>query len=204
MIFCISDAPFCSFLLILSIVYFIEFVIIKMKKLYETKCLDDFQDCNAHHIRKGSEKMYTAMNIASEIIRQYGEQHKAITNLKLQKVLYYVQVYSLQNEGQALFNDDFQAWRHGPVIPEVYDVFRKYVSDEIKADDKTVLSNRVEIDEITRGVIEKIVEKTLTLDAWEMVYKTHETRPWKDTYIPNMNCVITKEQIRRDGEVNLS
>ncbi|WP_296045239.1 type II toxin-antitoxin system antitoxin SocA domain-containing protein [uncultured Gemmiger sp.] len=148
--------------------------------------------------------MYTAMNIASEIIRQYGERHKSITNLKLQKILYYVQVYSLQNQGRALFDDDFQAWRHGPVIPEVYDIFRKYVSDDIKEDDQTVLGNRIEIDETSKSMIEKIVEKTLPLDAWDMVYKTHETRPWKDTYIPNMNCIITKEQIRRDGEVNLS
>lgn len=97
-------------------------------------------------------------------------------------------------------------FKHGawPVIPEVYDIFRKYVSDDIKKDDQTVLSNRVEIDETSKSMVEKIVEKTLPLDAWDMVYKTHETRPWKDTYIPNMNCIITKEQIRRDGEVNLS
>ena len=204
MLFCARNVWICSFLLILSIVYFMGFVIIKMEKSFRNKCLHDFQDYDVHNTRKESEKMYTAMNIASEIIRQYGERHKSITNLKLQKVLYYVQVYSLQNQGRALFDDDFQAWRHGPVIPEVYDIFRKYVSDDIKEDDQTVLGNRIEIDETSKSMIEKIVEKTLPLDAWDMVYKTHETRPWKDTYIPNMNCIITKEQIRRDGEVNLS
>ncbi len=199
-VFCEKSTLVKLFLAVLWIVFFALFDIIKEKGQKNT-FQDKLELCKKP---KGCEKVYTAMNIASEIIRQYGEHQKPITNLKLQKILYYVQTYSLQNSGHALFDDDFQAWRHGPVIPEVYDIFRKYVSDDIKKDDQTVLSNRVEIDETSKSMVEKIVEKTLPLDAWDMVYKTHETRPWKDTYIPNMNCIITKEQIRRDGEVNLS
>lgn len=204
MTFCAQNASFCSFLLILSMAIFTISVIIKMKKSFKIGCLSFLQDSSIHSTRKGSEKVYTAMNIASEIVRQYEEHGAHITNLKLQKVLYYAQMYSLQENGCALFDDDFQAWRHGPVIPGVYEIFRKYVSGEIKSDDIVIKNSHVTIDASAYNTISHIVEQSLPIDAWDMVFKTHETRPWKDTYIPNQNRVITKDQILHDGEVNLT
>ena len=43
-----------------------------------------------------------------------------ISNLQLQKILYYLQVYFIQHEGIPLFEDEIEAWQFGPVIPEVY------------------------------------------------------------------------------------
>lgn len=201
--FCTKNVGFCPFLFILAIAIFHIFVIIEEIKVL---ILGHFFSKNNKKTYKtnGGEKVYTAMNVASEIVRQYEQKHKTITNLKLQKVLYYSQMRSLQQCGNALFDDDFQAWRHGPVIPEVYEVFRKYVSRDIDYDDIDVIKNRTDIAAEQKRVIAGIVDVTLNLQAWDLVDKTHQTKPWKDTYIPNMNRIITKDRIRRDGEVNLS
>lgn len=200
--FC-KNVGICAFLLILSIVIFCIFAIMKKIEVYnsEYSCKNNNkQACR----KKGSEKVYTAMNVASEVVRQYERRQQSITNLKLQKILYYAQMKYMQQSNCALFGDDFQAWRHGPVIPEVYEVFRKYVSGNIDYKDKDVLENRVEISAEQKKVIEEIVDMTVNVKAWDLVEKTHQTKPWKDTYIPNRNCVISKERIRRDGRVNIS
>ena len=46
-----------------------------------------------------------------------------ITNLKLNKLLYYAQGVSLARTGKPMFNDALEAWQYGPVVPTVY---RKY------------------------------------------------------------------------------
>ncbi|MGA1283431.1 MAG: Panacea domain-containing protein [Prochlorothrix sp.] len=57
------------------------------------------------------------------------------TPMKLQKLCYYAQGYALA-EGTELFPEDFQAWQHGPVIPELYHKYKhlqwKQISDEIE------------------------------------------------------------------------
>jgi len=44
----------------------------------------------------------------------------SVSNLKLQKLVYYAQAWHLARFSQSLFKEDFQAWVHGPVIPELY------------------------------------------------------------------------------------
>ena len=97
---------------------------------------------------KGVDTMaYTAMQIAAEVVRQYHEKGKSITNLKLQKVLYYIQVKCLQKNGVPAFEDNIEAWRHGPVVRDVYNAFCAYIANPISDDDPDVTKNQVKIDD---------------------------------------------------------
>lgn len=49
-----------------------------------------------------------------------------ITHLALQKLLYFTQCWSIALEGKEIFEDDCQAWVHGAVYPQVYEVFKKF------------------------------------------------------------------------------
>ncbi len=64
---------------------------------------------------------YTANQIADwflgSIDRGAGD---SITHLKLQKLIYYAQAWSLALFKTSLFNEDLQAWVHGPVAPSIY------------------------------------------------------------------------------------
>ena len=64
---------------------------------------------------------YTATDVADwflgNIDRDSGD---AITHLKLQKLVYYAQAWSLALRDRPLFDEDMQAWAHGPVAESIY------------------------------------------------------------------------------------
>lgn len=60
--------------------------------------------------------MATVVDIASYILNKYG----SLTTMKLQKLAYYSQAQSLVATGRPLFDDDFQAWMNGPVVPSLF------------------------------------------------------------------------------------
>ena len=59
------------------------------------------------------------------------EAGDSITHLKLQKLMYYAQSWSLVIFGKTLFNEDFQAWSHGPVLQSIYNNYKQYGYENI-------------------------------------------------------------------------
>lgn len=153
---------------------------------------------------KGVDTMaYTAMQIAAEVVRQYHLKGQSITNLKLQKVLYYIQVECLQKNGVPAFGDDIEAWRHGPVVRDVYNAFCAYIANPISEDDPDVVDNQVPINRDISQCIADVVDRTIPYGPWELVDKSHETAPWRSAFIPNANCVISKDSLKNNGCINL-
>ena len=74
-------------------------------------------------------------DLADFLLVSCREQGEILTNLKLQKLMYYSQAWYLALKGPALFDEDFQAWVHGPVLPSQFYRFRDYqwrpILDEI-------------------------------------------------------------------------
>ena len=60
------------------------------------------------------------MNTIFDVARYYLNSLGDITTMKLQKLCYYAQAWSLAWDGEPLFNEDFQAWANGPVCPELF------------------------------------------------------------------------------------
>src|SRR5258708_40323860 len=67
--------------------------------------------------------MFRALSVAKELVRLSfaGDEKDPLTNLRLQKLLYYAQAWSLVLRESELFPEEIQAWRWGPVVPAVYD-----------------------------------------------------------------------------------
>src|SRR5687768_63150 len=65
---------------------------------------------------------YDPRTISNRIIRKLTciESGDKVSHLKLQKLLFYSQAWSLAVLGKSLFKEDFQAWTHGPVLPSIY------------------------------------------------------------------------------------
>jgi len=68
----------------------------------------------------------TAHDVAKYIIAEFHEAEDFITNMKVQKLLYYVQGWHLGLYGAPVFDEQFQAWVHGPVQYEVYNEYKNY------------------------------------------------------------------------------
>jgi uncharacterized phage-associated protein len=66
--------------------------------------------------------MLRALAVAKELVKLSlsGEEKDPLTNLRLQKLLYYAQAWSLVLRESELFPEEIEAWRWGPVVPTVY------------------------------------------------------------------------------------
>ena len=66
--------------------------------------------------------MSQVLSVAKELVKLSlaGDEKDPLTNLRLQKLLYYAQAWSLVVRESELFSDEVEAWRYGPVVPSVY------------------------------------------------------------------------------------
>lgn len=133
-----------------------------------------------------TDNIYTAMYIAQYIINYCIKNHIPIDNLTLQKLLYYVQAKFLVEKDKPCFEDKIIKWKHGPVVKEVYNQYKKYLSYPIK-DIQTGYTGltfeagilKVEdvqfdedyISKEDKKLINDIIEKYKKFTNWEMVYK---------------------------------
>lgn len=124
------------------------------------------------------------------------EAGDTLSNLKIQKMLYYAQGFSLLWREKALFNERIEAWKHGPVVKEVYERFKKYGAnsidfDEISDFNTDFIASNEEIFEL----LVFIFKKYGSMSAWHLSNKTHSEEPWKSSYNENLANEITQELI---------
>lgn len=137
--------------------------------------------------------MHTALEIAQYIINKCINSGKPVSNLQLQKILYYVQgEYMKENNGEPLFEDDIVAWQYGPVVSEVYYHYNIYSSSAITSE-----QNYIELTEEEKNIINPIINKKSNLSAWRLVQDTHSEDPWKKTYRDGEKNKITKDTLRK-------
>lgn len=127
-----------------------------------------------------------------------------ITNLKLQKLLYYAQAWNLVKNKKELFLEDFEAWIHGPVIPSIYKEFKKFKYKPITLDlgDKFIHNLKNRLDNKTFILLEKVFEKYSPISAFTLELMTHKEEPWFKArngiaFDENSNNIISKELIKK-------
>lgn len=121
------------------------------------------------------ERNYKALDIAawflSNIDRESGE---SITHLKLQKLVYYAQAWALALLGRPLFEDEVQAWAHGPVVESVFHKYKGHGWDAIPCPETDVL-----IDEETEHHLREIMDVYGDFSAKHLEQMTHAEGPWR-------------------------
>lgn len=150
---------------------------------------------------------YDVLTIARYIVNYSNKIKHRISNLKLQKLLYFVQAYFLVNKNTNCFHEDIEAWSFGPVVPEAYREFKEFGSgyipqvetyyeyQGITVESKTFDENV--IDEIDRKTLNYIVDQFKDYSAAGLVDLTHAQKPWRDAYVPMQNNIITPESMKR-------
>ena len=102
----------------------------------------------------------------------------ALTNLKLQKLLYYAQGFHLASFGAPLFGEQIEAWEHGPVVPELYRSLKQHGAEPIPVDPDF---NPEELDLDVRLLLEDIYSVYGQFSASKLRNMTHGEPPWKQT-----------------------
>lgn len=134
---------------------------------------------------------HKAIEIAKAILKLADpEVGDIISNLKLQKLLYYVQGFSLAMHDKPIFEEEVRAWEYGPVVVEVYQEYKEYGSGAIPVDN-IELSQKITAEE--KKLICEVYDVYGQFSALKLMQLTHDESPWKNTV---RNGVIPHEAMK--------
>lgn len=139
--------------------------------------------------------MSTVFDVAKYVLKKTGK----ITTMKLQKLVYYCQAWSLAWDGVPLFDEDFQAWANGPVCPELFRLHHgKFVVDESLFCDLPDYPFGQDAIETIHAVLDHYGDK----EPYWLSELTHKEAPWREARagVPNgepCSNVIQKERMQQ-------
>lgn len=138
--------------------------------------------------------MYSALDIARYIINRYAEQDIFISNLKMQKILYFVQAnFLVETNGKKCFYEKIEAWSFGPIVPVVYRKYKIYGSSAIPSD---LFYNDIDfVAPRDAQLIDEMLDICKDFSATDLVNITHQQKPWKDAFAKGRNTEITSESL---------
>lgn len=150
-----------------------------------------------------------AIDISRYIIHYLNSKGDLISNKKLQKLLFYVEAWSLVYL-KSIIDEDFEAWVYGPVIPDVYREYKtfsynpislKYTnSNAVKEMEK--ISNMIGLKKNQRRLIDEVLNQYSSLSALQLENLTHSENPWIEARrgcspIQNSNAIIDKKTMKK-------
>ncbi|VAW76025.1 possible prophage ps3 protein01-like protein [hydrothermal vent metagenome] len=135
--------------------------------------------------------MLSCHQVADYILAQVDpDAGDLISNLKLQKLIYYAQGFHLAIYGEPLFSESIEAWTHGPVSPDLYHRFKDCESNPIPVPDEIDFSV---YEQPVREFLDEVYSVFGQFSAWKLRNMTHDEPPWKEAA---PNTVITHDAMR--------
>lgn len=156
--------------------------------------------------------MYRVLDVCRYIINYCNDKEYSVSNLKLQKILYFVQALFATKtvSKQPCFEEKIEAWNFGPVVPTAYHEYKQYGSADIPRisffyeydiNEKFHMKKVNYEDDVIlpedKLLINKMVDKLSDYSTASLVSITHNQAPWKNAYEPGRNNIITVDAIRR-------
>lgn len=152
---------------------------------------------------------YNTLDIARYVIKYSNDRDYGISNLKLQKILYFIQAYFLIQANSPCFREPIEAWDFGPVVPDVYKQYKAYGGTDIPTmksyisfdgDDiwksKRIRFNKINIKDEDKILINKVVDKFSEYSATDLVTLTQHQTPWIDAFSLGKNNEISLDAIK--------
>lgn len=124
--------------------------------------------------------MYDVIAIADSILKIAKEQGKKLTPMQLMKLVYIAHGWNLGLGRSDLFTDRIEAWRYGPVIPNLYHATKVWGRDPIPLEKVT---GEIEVDGDTEAFLRDVFAKYGHLDGIALSNLTHKIgTPWESVY----------------------
>lgn len=128
------------------------------------------------------------------IFRLKKEDEVSLSNLKLQKLLYYVQAWNLAFFGTHIFEGRFQAWIHGPVNRVIFDRFRDVKTIYSEMDINDIMSDDFsKLLDDAKNHIDNVLEIYADYSGVQLEFMTHNEQPWvnaREGYAPAERCEV--------------
>lgn len=106
------------------------------------------------------------------------EGEDRLTHMRVQKLLYYCQGWSLADRDRPLFDDAIEAWVHGPVVRSVYSRLSKFGSNTIDPADLGDYEDEIDPDDVV--FIERVWKTYKDHSTTSLREMTHSEPPWKE------------------------
>ncbi len=135
--------------------------------------------------------MYEARKICNFLLTRYDARIYDLTNLRLNKLLYFIHGWVLTRRSQGLVRNHFEAWQLGPVIRPVFDTFKVFGEKQIDGlaehlDYASGQKKAIPYGDITRvdaETIAAVFESYVPYTTGQLVELSHETGgPWHVVY----------------------
>jgi uncharacterized phage-associated protein len=132
-------------------------------------------------LREAAAPPYPALTIAKWFSAWAEAEEEELSNLKLQKLLYYAQGHYLARYRQPLFHEQIQAWSHGPVVPPIYRAFKDFGAAPIELADSDPFSWE-DVDPDTARLLGEVWNTYGGYSAGRLRNMTHDERPWLNNW----------------------
>jgi len=145
--------------------------------------------------------MINASTIADYFLALANEIEEPITNMKLNKLVYYAQAWHLAVFNRPLFADEIEAWVHGPVLKNVYDSYKQFRWIPIITGDLNLEEIRQQFSPEQQELLDDITEIYLPKTAYALEQLTQSEDPWivaregLAPYEPSSN-IITQDSMK--------
>ena len=142
--------------------------------------------------KKYNTMVYKVSDIANKLLEYSASspEGELMSNMKLQKMLYYQQGFHLAYFDEPLFEEDIEAWMYGPVVPCVYDAYQSYGSNGIEPNGVSVSLEKEE-----EALFSEVCRVYGAYSAIGLMNMTHKEKPWKSTPT-GMGNVIPKSVMK--------
>ncbi len=139
------------------------------------------------------------------LINKFNEEKKQVTNMQIQKLMYFFEAYylNIHPEVDKLYDCNFNAWAFGPVSIPLYKEFRKFGNSAIELTEKNK-SDGEKISEDKKKLLNNIFEVFKEVPAMVLVQITHmDDSPWSKVWKANgekvgygANTYINKQETK--------
>lgn len=126
--------------------------------------------------------MYDVITICHYIayychLKGYGYE---LTNLRLQKILYFLQLIFLDIFNRPCYNNKIEAWDLGPTVPDAYNHYRKYGAQLIPGD-RTMDFNTIK--DSDKKLIAFVISALSEYSTFQLIKITQKQKPWVKNYV---------------------
>jgi len=137
---------------------------------------------------------YTAQDVAEYYLCCSTDKDSGdlISNLKIQKLVYYAQGIHLAATGKPLFDDEIVAWMHGPVVEKLYHTYKGNYDGPIEPTTGYVMPK---FDAQTKQLLDEVYRMLGQYSAWKLREMTHKETPWINAYRKGSGSVISHKDM---------
>lgn len=137
--------------------------------------------------QRKAETMTTALNLANYIITKCINDNTPVTNIELQTILYSIQEQHIKKYNKPIFNDNIEAWKFGPCIPDIYYAFCHFGTMPIIIKPRAKINLDKDLD-----LINSTISTVINADFYELLTEIHrENSPWDKIFRSNLKNIPT-------------